>query len=36
FSGKGSRLLQGCYINIDDAMSRLRAMHMMRPSSSAS
>ncbi|CAM9926567.1 unnamed protein product [Choristocarpus tenellus] len=36
FSGEGSRLLQGCYINIDDAMSRLRAMHMMRPFSSAS
>lgn len=33
FSGSGSRMLRGCYINIDDAMSRLRTLHVDRPPS---
>ncbi|CAN0432337.1 unnamed protein product [Ectocarpus sp. 8 AP-2014] len=35
-SEKGSRWLQGCYVNIDDATSRLCSLHVSRPSSSSS
>lgn len=27
------RLLQGCYVNIDDALSRLRTLHVAQPPS---
>ncbi|CAN0207870.1 unnamed protein product, partial [Ectocarpus fasciculatus] len=36
FSENGSRWLQGCYVNIDDATSRLCSLHVGRPSSSSS
>ncbi|CAM9450552.1 unnamed protein product [Ectocarpus sp. 6 AP-2014] len=35
-SEKGSRWLQGCYVNIDDATSRLCSLHVSRRSSSPS
>lgn len=33
YSGKGVRLMQGCYVNIDDFMNKLSILHVQQPAS---